>query len=156
MAQSIERYSQSSDCRPKSFGKRKGKSIVKDKTIFIVDNDREYCKAMKRVFEKSGCKVAIAGDGRKAIDFLSEHAVDLIISEVRIPELCGIELMEEIKRRKMDTPVIFLTAHGEVESYMDLMNMGAFEYLNKPVKEQEILRVAQRAIEIEGNIALFY
>ena len=138
----------------KSFGRRKGEHKLKNKTVLLVDEDREFSKAMKKYLDKLGCNTVMAGDGRKAIDFLSEHAVDLIISEVRTAELCGIELMEEIKRRRIDTPVIFLTAHGEVESFMDLMNMGAFEYLNKPVKEQEILRVAQRAMEIQSNIAL--
>jgi len=140
----------------KSFGRRKGEHKLKNRTILLVDDDREFSNAMKKYLDKFGCNTVIAGDGRKAIDFLSEHAVDLIISEVRTPELCGIELMEEIRRRRIDTPVIFLTAYGEVESYMDLMNMGAFEYLSKPIKEQEILRVAQRAMEIQSNIARFY
>ena len=116
-------------------------------SILLVDDDHEYGKAMKRMLERSDYDVMIARDGEEAIDVLSANAFDLVISEVRIPKFSGTELMEEINRREINVSVIFLTAYGEVESYMDLMNMGAFDYLNKPVKEQEILSVAKKALE---------
>lgn len=119
--------------------------------MLIVDSDREFSKKMKTLFERSDFKVSVAGDGQEAINFLSEYEVDLIISEVKMPRVGGIELMQEIKKRGIDTPVIFLTSWGEVGSYMDLMNMGAFEYLNKPAERQEILGVAMRAVHAGGR-----
>jgi len=120
-------------------------------SILLVDDDLEFRKAMKKMFEKSGYTVTIAADGREALETLSRETFDLIISDLRMPNLNGLELMEEIKRKQLDTPVIFITAYGEVSSYMDLMNLGAFEYINKPVKGQEILSVAKRALEMHGN-----
>ena len=114
--------------------------------ILLVDDDREFLKAMKKMFEKSGYIVTLAGDGMEALEILSRDAFDLIISDLRMPNLNGIELMEEISRKKLDVPVIFITAYGEVESYMDLMNLGAFEYINKPVRGREILSVVERAL----------
>jgi len=102
---------------------------------------------MKKMFEKSGYNVTVAADGQEALEALSEETFDLIISDLRMPNLNGMELMEELKRRKINLPVIFITAYGEVESYMDLMNLGAFEYINKPVKGQEILGVVRKALE---------
>ena len=99
------------------------------------------------MLEKQGYDVAVAGNGREAIDTLSENAFDLVISEVRMPVLDGIGLIEEINMRGIDVSVVFLTAHGEVESYMDLMNMGAFDYINKPLKEQGIVNLVRRALE---------
>lgn len=119
--------------------------------MLIVDSDREFSKKMKTLFERSDFKVSVAGDGQEAINFLSEYEVDLIISEVKMPRVGGIELMQEIKKRGIDTPVIFLTSWGEVGSYMDLMNMGAFEYLNKPAPRHEILGVAMRAVHAGGR-----
>lgn len=119
--------------------------------MLIVDSDREFSKKMKTLFERSDFKVSVAGDGQEAINFLSEYEVDLIISEVKMPRVGGIELMQEIKKRGIDTPVIFLTSWGEVGSYMDLMNMGAFEYLNKPAERHEILGVAMRAVHAGGR-----
>lgn len=119
--------------------------------MLIVDSDREFSRMMKTLFEESDFKVSVAGDGQEAINFLSEYEVDLIISEVKMPRVGGIELMQEIKKRGIDTPVIFLTSWGEVGSYMDLMNMGAFEYLNKPAARHEILGVAMRAVHAGGG-----
>ena len=116
-------------------------------SILLVDDDPEFRKAMKKMFEKSGYNVTVAADGQEALEALSEETFDLIISDLRMPNLNGMELMEELKRRKINLPVIFITAYGEVESYMDLMNLGAFEYINKPVKGQEILGVVRKALE---------
>jgi DNA-binding NtrC family response regulator len=116
-------------------------------SILLVDDDPEFRKAMKKMFEKSGYDVTVAADGQEGLDAISEKTFDLIISDLRMPNLNGMELMEELKRRKINLPVIFITAYGEVESYMDLMNLGAFEYINKPVKGQEILAVVRKALE---------
>ena len=124
-----------------------------EQMILFVDDDGEFCKAMKKVFEKSGYTVTLAADGREALDVLSKGTFDLIISDLRMPGMNGVELMGEIVRRKIITPVIFLTAYGEVKSYMDLMNMGAFDYLNKPVEGRELLHAAKKALETHGNVS---
>jgi two-component system response regulator (stage 0 sporulation protein F) len=121
------------------------------KSILLVDNDQEFCRAVKKLLEKSGYYVAMASDGREALDILSEDTFHLIISGLRMPNLDGTELMEEINRRKISVPVIFITAYGNVESYLQVMNMGAYDYLNKPVKGQEILRVARRALGVSDS-----
>ena len=117
------------------------------RSILLVDDDKEYCKAMAKMLERSGYSITVAADGRQALDFLSEKPFDLILSDLRMPRVDGIELMDEIRRKRIKTTVVFLTGYGEVESYMDLMNKGAFEYLNKPADIGEILRVTKRAIE---------
>lgn len=121
------------------------------RTILHVDGDKAFCKVMRRAFEKSGYGVSVACDRLRAIELLSKRSFDLIISELEMPKLDGIELMEEINRREINVPVIFLTSNSEIESYMDLMNMGAFDYLHKPIKEQEILRVVKDAFETIGK-----
>jgi DNA-binding NtrC family response regulator len=125
--------------------------VTEKQKILLVDDDPEFRRAMKKLFEKSGYDVTAAGDGEEALEALGKSRFDLIISDLRMPRLDGIELMEEIKRKKVNVPVIFITGYGEVESYMDAMNLGAFEYINKPVKGQEILSVARKALETCGG-----
>jgi DNA-binding NtrC family response regulator len=120
-------------------------------SILFVDDDREFRKTMKKVFERRGYDFTGAADGTEALDLLSKNTFDLIISDLRMPNLNGVGLMEELRRRSIDLPVIFLTAYGEVESYMDLMNMGAFDYLNKPVSAPDMLRVVKRALETQKS-----
>jgi len=115
-------------------------------SILLVDDDKEFCMSIAKMFERYDYMITVAGDGQEALDLLSEKTFDLILSDLRMPGVDGMALMEEIKRKKIHSAVVFLTGYGEVESYMDLMNMGAFEYLNKPADVQEVLRVIKRAL----------
>ncbi len=125
--------------------------MAEEYSLLLVDDDQEFAKAMKRMFEKSGYAITLAGDGQEALDTLAKQSFDLIITDLRMPVMDGNELMEEISRRKIDTPIIFLTAYGEVESYMDVMNLGAYEYLHKPVRRKEILGIIKRALGEKGR-----
>jgi DNA-binding NtrC family response regulator len=128
------------------------KSMVSDrKSILLVEPDRDLRGAMRKTLERSGYNVVIASDGREAMGTLSNGTIDLIISALRMPNMGGIELMREINGTRADMPVIFLTGHGDVESYMDLMNMGAFDYFEKPVREEDILRIVGNAIVDSGS-----
>ncbi|UCD57288.1 MAG: response regulator [Candidatus Hydrogenedentota bacterium] len=120
-------------------------------SILFVDDDNEFRRAMKKMFERWGYNVTDAAGGREALDLLSRNTYDLIISDLRMPDLDGVELMGEIKRKEIKVPIVFITGYGEIESYMDLMNMGAFDYINKPVKGKEILRVARKALDAHAN-----
>ena len=116
-------------------------------SILLVDDDIEYLKSMKKFLERSGYAATIVADGLEALEAIDEKMFDLILSDFRMPSLDGMELMKEIRRKKLDMPVVFITGYGEVESYMDLMNLGAFDYLNKPVDMNEILRIVRRVFE---------
>ena len=118
-------------------------------SVLFVDDDREFRKAMRKVFERSGYGFTEASDGMEALDLLSQDRFDLIVSDLRMPNLDGMRLMEELNRKELDVPVIFITAYGDVESYMSLMNMGAFDYLNKPVGTKEILGVVRSALDTQ-------
>ena len=117
------------------------------RTILFVDGDREFCKAMKRAFEKSGYSVTAVFDGKEAIALLEKSSFDLIISEVKIPRSSGVELMEAARKTNGDSSVIFLTAYGEFKSNVDLMNMGAYDYIDKPVRLEELLKIAGEALD---------
>lgn len=116
------------------------------KVILFIEPRQEFRKAIVNTLERSGYRVITTRDGREALSTLPDNIVDLIISAVKMPNVNGFDLMQEINRTKIDVPVVFLTAYGDVESYLYLMNMGAFDYLDKPVKEQDLLRVTRNAL----------
>jgi len=120
-------------------------------SILIADNDQEFSRAIKIKLELNGYNVATVNDGNTALNFLAEKEFDLLISELMLSGFGGIQLMEEINRTGIEVPVIFLTAYGEVESYLRAMNMGAYDYLNKSRKITEILSVVKKAIETAGK-----
>jgi len=123
-----------------------GIAVSDRNVILLVEPDQELREVMKDTLEKSGYDIVPANDGLEALTILSSTTMDLIISAMRMPNLDGTELMEEIIRIKMNVPVIFMTAYGDVESYMDVMNMGAFDYLNKPVGREEMLGLVEKAL----------
>ncbi len=117
------------------------------KSVLFVDDNKEFRKAMRKVFERSGYAFTEACDGLEALALLSQNRFDLILSDLRMPNLDGMGLMEELSRQELDVPVIFITAYGDVESYLELMNMGAYDYLNKPFGTEEILSVVGSALD---------
>ena len=128
-------------------GFEKGAVTMKDKqSILFVDDDEQFRKAIVRIFEASGFDITTARDGQEALDLLSESAYDLIITDLKMPVLDGYELMREIKRREIKIPVIILTGYGEVETHIDLMNMGAYDHIEKPVSGHELMGLARKAI----------
>jgi DNA-binding NtrC family response regulator len=125
----------------------KGALKMNDKlSVLFVDDDEQFRKAIVRIFEASGFDITTAKDGQEALDLLSESKYNLIITDLKMPGLDGYELMREIKRREIIIPVIILTGYGEVETYMDLMNMGVYDHIEKPVSGRDLIDLARKAI----------
>jgi DNA-binding NtrC family response regulator len=123
------------------------KAMQDSKSILLAGGDAEFSKTIKAILNLYGYRVAMANDGSKVFDLLAEEEFDLIISELKMPGFGGTALLEELKKTKAATPVIVLTASGDVESYLRVMNLGAFDYLEKSVKATEILRIVRQAID---------
>lgn len=123
----------------------------KKHSILLIDNDIEYCKEKKELFEHAAFDVIIAHDREGALKNLCDSSFDLIVSNLRMPHLQGTEIMELVNTRGIDAPVIFLTKIFEVEHCMDVMNMGAFDYLDKMAPEKRILNVAKEAVGLCPN-----
>ncbi len=121
--------------------------MMEKKSILIVDDDPKHRNTIKGMLKRRGHDVSTAADGLQALDLLSKGSFDLVISETMIPNLNGIELMGEIKKRRIPVQIVFLTAHAEWEPYLEIMNMAVFDYINKPADEQEILSVVKRMPE---------
>lgn len=114
--------------------------------ILLVDSDLKSRGATKKLLEKQGYWVNGVAAGGQALRSLIKDSFDLVISEVRLPDISGMELMRRIQSIGTETEVMFLTAHGDWESYVDLMNMGAFDCVNKLASGDEILHLVSQAL----------
>lgn len=124
----------------------------KKDTILAVEDNASMRELLKKVLEKNDYRVLEAKDGREALVLLKKHPeISLVVTDIRMPKMNGMSLLEEIVDSKSGVKVILITAFGEVEQYLDAMNTGAFEYLNKPFKNQELLDVVKRALETESR-----
>lgn len=118
--------------------------------VLVVDDDQEHCLALTKIFERAGYRARRACDGQEALAMLLDWPADLVITDLRMPRTDGMELLRSIRALSPSIAVVVLTAFGEWTTYMDAMETGAVDYLNKPVRRDEILLVARKALSRRG------
>jgi len=112
--------------------------------VLIVDDEENARIGLKKLLSREGYQVAAVSNGFEALEHLDQDSVDLVITDINMPEMNGLVFLRELIRSFPTTSVIMVTAYGGVESYLEAMNLGAFEYLNKPVKLDELRAVMNR------------
>ena len=121
--------------------------VTQTATILVVDDEENTREGLSKILAKEGYSVEMAANGREAMALLKRQEFDLVITDMRMPLMDGLEVLREIKKMDEGIGVIMITAFGEVESYLEAMNMGAFEYINKPVRVNELKRVITKVLE---------
>ena len=112
--------------------------------ILIVDDEENARIGLKKLLALEGFQVEAVANGFEALEYLQKNVVDLVITDINMPEMNGLVFLRELNRSYPAVNVIMVTAYGGVESYLEAMNLGAFEYLNKPVKIEELKVVMAR------------
>src|ERR1043166_7431217 len=120
---------------------------MKDIRILLVEDDRENCLMLKEVLGKWGYQVTEAYSGEEALDRSRKEAFDIVLTDIRMAQTSGLEALREFRRRHPRTQVIMMTGFGSVDTAVDAMKAGAFEYISKPFKFDEIKLTLKRAIE---------
>jgi DNA-binding NtrC family response regulator len=107
--------------------------------ILLVDDQKSLRRSLALMLQGAGFETSEAGGGQEALQLLAQREFDLVITDLRMEDISGIDLLREIKRDRPTLPVILITAYGSIESAVDAMRLGAFDYLSKPFREQDIL-----------------
>ncbi|MDY0391473.1 MAG: response regulator, partial [Desulfobulbus oligotrophicus] len=115
--------------------------------ILIVDDELSMRQFLKILLEKEGYNVATAADGREALDLVTRQSFDLIISDIRMPGMSGLELLAQLKQIKADMGVIMITAFASPEDAVEAMKNGAFDYITKPFNVDEIKNVIRTVLK---------
>jgi two-component system, response regulator, stage 0 sporulation protein F len=116
----------------------------KHKRILVVDDEENTRLALSRLLAREGYTVQAASNGFEALDRLRETPVELIITDLNMPEMNGLTFLRELNRDHPASNVIMITAYGEIESYLEALNLGAFEYINKPIKLDDLKKVMHK------------
>jgi DNA-binding NtrC family response regulator len=117
------------------------------RTILIVEDEKVLRESLAGLLEQEGYQVVQAANGREAHEIVLNRPVDIVLSDVRMPEMDGPALLARLKQIAPETPVIMITAYGTVENAVDAMHAGAWDYLLKPVRLEDLLLKVQRALE---------
>lgn len=117
---------------------------MKQLPILIVEDDADLREALLDTLELSRYRVLVANDGLQALDLLKDAAVGLVITDVQMPDMTGLQLLHEIKSRWPQVPVLLMTAYGVISQAVEAMRGGACDYLVKPFEVEELLARAAR------------
>ena len=123
-----------------------------DHRVLIIDDDREFRRSLTKIFRKAGYLVSTASTGDQATLLLKKEQYPLIVLDLKMPGKSGIELLREINAKSPASRVIAITAGGDEAITGETMAAGAFEYLRKPLKRQEIFDSAHRALESDKEV----
>lgn len=117
-------------------------------TLLCVDDEANILSALKRLFRVHGYRIFLAESGHQGLDILEREAVDLVISDMRMPEMNGAQFLEQVHEKWPDTVRILLTGYAEASAAIDAVNKGKiYHYISKPWEEADILLLVRQALE---------
>jgi len=115
-------------------------------TILVVDDEKNYLLVLSAVLEEEGYEVLTALGGHEALEIQKSSDLDLILSDMKMPTMDGIELLENVKALDPDLPVIMMTAHGTIDKAVEAMQKGAYSYILKPFDNERLTIYVKKAI----------
>jgi nitrogen regulation protein NR(I) len=114
--------------------------------VLVVDDEPNMRKVLRVLLEHDGYEVHVAQDGLAALTVLSDHHIDIIVSDLKMPRLDGMGLLRRVVEEHEGLPVIILTAHGTVDTAVEALKLGAFDYVTKPFDRKEMRQIVAKAV----------
>ena len=128
---------------------RPREEAMSDKTrVLIVDDEPDLGDAYGEILGEAGHEVSIAHDGRAALELIRRVPFDVVVSDIVMPGMNGIQVLRAVRERDLDTPVLLMTANPGLETAIEALELGALKYLIKPVKEQDLIASVESAIRL--------
>lgn len=115
--------------------------------ILICDDEKNIREGLSASLEMEGYETVLAENGKVALEKISKGDIDLVITDLRMPEVSGEEVLEKVSRETPGVPVIILTGHGSIDSAVDAMRNGAYDFLTKPFNLDQLTMIVKRALQ---------
>ena len=116
-------------------------------TLLIIDDEKNIREGLAANFEMDGYNVKLAENGKQGLEFLAKGDIDLVITDLRMPGISGEEVLRKVTTETPGVPVIVLTGHGSIDSAVDAMRNGAYDFLTKPLNLDKLSLIVKRALE---------
>lgn len=123
-----------------------GETMGDDRIILIVDDETDSLELLRQILTDAGLRVMTAQSGAAALEILAGRHVDVLVVDMVMPGMGGIDLLREVRARGSGAGCIVVTAYGEMTSYLEVMNMGAVDYLSKPVNPEHLQQLVKKAL----------
>jgi two-component system response regulator AtoC len=123
---------------------------MQQKRILVVDDEESMRHMLTLILKREGYEVQAVENGSEALQLVNSEAYDFILSDVVMPEMDGLELLQALRQKKVEATVIMMSAYGNLDTAVEAMKRGAYDYVNKPFKPDEILLTLRKAEEREN------
>lgn len=114
--------------------------------ILVIDDNADICFLLSRYLSKNGFETEVANTGKEAIKRFNKSTFDLVLCDFRLPDADGLEMIQALKKIDPSIPIIIITGYSDVKLAVEVMKKGAFEYVTKPINQEEILHTIQTAL----------
>jgi len=121
--------------------------MLQNNKILIIDDEKTICVGCQLVFQKQGCTVDMAMSGREGIDRASREDFDVVITDYKMPDVNGDEVVKEIKQKKPEQPIIMITGYAEILPEKQAKRLGVEDYITKPFNPDEIIGAVSRVLD---------
>ena len=115
--------------------------------VLVVDDEPAIVESLTKIFKREGMHVLFATDGTAALDILRKHRVGVLLTDLMMPQTSGMDLLRAAKTIAPETEVVLMTAYGTVETAVDAMREGAYDFVTKPLKRAHVVRIVRNALE---------
>jgi DNA-binding NtrC family response regulator len=119
---------------------------MKTKRVLVIDDEQIVLDSICRILKDEDCKVEVSLSGRQGLDKALNQHYDVVLTDIRMPDIGGMRVLRDIKRAKPALPVVMITGYATVQSAVQAMKLGAMEYLEKPFTPEKIIEVVNAAI----------
>ena len=123
-----------------------------DHTILVVEDEKVQLDTLAGFLAKLGYRVLKSSSPVHALDMARESAVDLVLTDFKMPGMTGVQLLEALKKMNPGIDVIIMTAYGSVESAMEAMKLGAIDYITKPIQSEELLARVSTHLKLQAHV----
>ncbi len=117
------------------------------KTVLLVDDEQSHLESLERIFQREGYHTLCAASGKEALELLRQHHVHVMLTDLVMPGMSGSELLKACRTVSPETEVVMMTAYGTIETAVEAMKDGAYDFITKPLKKVFITKVVRQALE---------
>ncbi|MEM9490473.1 MAG: response regulator, partial [Myxococcota bacterium] len=122
------------------------------KVVLVVDDEAGIVQSLTKIFEREGLHVLSACDGATGLELLRKHRVGVLLTDLMMPKTTGMDLLKAAKTVAPETDVVLMTAYGTVETAVQAMKEGAYDFVTKPLKRAHVVRIVRNALEKQSLV----
>jgi len=115
--------------------------------ILIIDDERSIRNTLKEILEYENYSVELAEDGKTALNLISKHKYDIILSDIKMPKMDGLELLSKITAMSLDVPIVMISGHGNIDTAVESIKKGAYDFIEKPLDLNRLLITIRNAMD---------